>query len=78
MERTWPGLVKLAWPVEATPPQGEPGVLELVAGLHDRLVFGDLVPPVRMSLEPGILRVAALGNRLEQALADRDPRPRTP
>ncbi len=74
VEKSWPGLTALAWPVEATPPSGPPGVLELVSGLHDRLEFGDLDPEVREALKPGILRAAALKERLEQALAGRDPR----
>ncbi|QLA15654.1 hypothetical protein [Desulfolutivibrio sulfoxidireducens] len=74
VEKAWPRLVKLAWPPEATPPQGEPGVLELVTGLHDRLAFGDLAPQIRQNLEPGILRAAALKERLEQSLAARDPK----
>lgn len=74
VEKSWPRLAALAWPVEATPPSGPPGVLELVSGLHDRLAFGDLDPAVREALRPGIVRAAALKERLEQALAGRDPR----
>lgn len=67
-------LYALAWPVEATGPDGSRGLLELVGALDDRVRLGDLPPAERSALLPGVGRVVAIRQSLEAALGERDPR----
>lgn len=71
---TWPRLLALAYPVEATAGQEMPGVLELVATLADRVRLDDLPAQDGFDPRPGIRAVSELALKLEAALADRDPR----
>jgi hypothetical protein len=73
VDKAWPGLVKLAFPTEATPPRERAGVLELVAALSDRLALGEVAESDGFDPRPGIRAASALAARLEEALAARDP-----
>ena len=71
-EKRYARLYALAWPVEATPPAGPRGLLELTAALDDRVRLGDLAGPERAALLPGVERAMAAKTALEAALGDRD------
>ncbi len=73
----WPGLATLAWGEGRTGsslPGGRRGVTELAAALGDGLAFADWPDAVKKRLEPGIGKATALKTRLENALADWNPR----
>jgi len=74
VEKAWPKLCKIAWPPSGTPESGEIGVLRLADALYDQARFGDLPAETKEKLAPGAEKAAALKERLEQALGDRDPK----
>ena len=71
--REWPRLVALAWPDEYVVPGGK-GVLQLVGSLADAHRFAGWKPDVREKLAPGIDKAVMLRAKLEEALADWNPR----
>lgn len=73
VEKAWPRLVRLAYPVEATPPAQRPGVLELVETLMDKVRLDDLAVPDEFDPVPGIRAASDQAERLKAALAERDP-----
>lgn len=73
VQRTWAGLSALAWPQPARPGEKR-GVLELVTALENGLAFEDWSKGVADRLRQGITQAGDIRIRLEQALADWDPR----
>ncbi len=73
----WPGLATLAWGegYRASPlPGNRHGVTELVETLDSGLAFADWPEDVKKRLGPGVEKTTTLKARLENALADWDPR----
>jgi hypothetical protein len=73
VKKAWPQLVRLAYPVEATPSPEGLGVLELVATLEDRVRLDDIAVSGGFDPRPGIRAVAESARKLEEALASRNP-----
>lgn len=71
--RTWEGLSALAWPRSPYPGEKR-GVLELVTALENGLAFEGWPADVAARLKEGIAGAGELKLRLEDALADWDPR----
>ncbi len=74
VEKAYPNLCKIAWPPQGAPGTGQTGVLELVDALWDQTRFGDQPDALKEKLKPGAEKAAAIKERLETALSDRDPR----
>lgn len=78
MQAAWPNLASLAWGQwfdSGSPyPGGKRGVLELTAALADGLTFADWPEAVKQQLSSGINAAAELKTRLENALANWNPR----
>jgi len=71
VERTWPKLALLVWEeLPSGPPEKDRGVFELVQALQNGLAFEDWDEDVKKRLDPGIMNIVALRDKLEAALAD--------
>lgn len=70
---TWSDLSELAWPRPPYPGEKR-GVLELVTALENGLAFGNWPKPRISGLKDGIAHVVGLKARLEEALANWEPR----
>lgn len=73
VENAWPRLDFLAWgDVQASGPQPQKGVLELVAALDDALLFGEhgKDKDLKAALEPKLAVAKDRKKKLENALAD--------
>ncbi len=68
-----PAAVEKAWPRLCALAGGENRVLSLAEVLFDKVRFGDVPAELKDRLSPGLEKAAALAERLEAALADRDP-----
>lgn len=73
VKETWEGLSALAWRQPARPGEKR-GVLELATALENGLAFAEWPKDVADRLRPGIARIGEIRIRLEQALADWNPR----
>jgi hypothetical protein len=73
--KTWPKLTSLVWPEHDrwAPVGSKHGVMELVQTMPDVLRFGDWPESTRKALQEGIEQAAAIGKKLEAALADWQP-----
>lgn len=69
----WPRLVALAWPNGVTGPEGG-GVLALVSTLDGAWNFAGWKDDIRSKLGSGIQQAAELSSRLQDALAEWNPR----
>lgn len=73
VKANWKNLFALAWPYSSSP-GGKCGVLELVTALENGMALGGWPGLVEERLKGGIEQAGELKRRLEQALADWDPR----
>jgi len=73
VKKAWPRLVRLAYPVEATPPREPFGVMELAATLLDLVHLDDIAVHGGFDPRPGIRAVGELARELDEALAARNP-----
>lgn len=71
--RAWPYLTELVWPEGAVGPEGG-GVIQLVAMLDGAWNFAGWKEEMRDSLGPDIAELVRIAKRLENALADWNPR----
>lgn len=72
--RVWPRLSKLAWGDKRFAENASIGVRELAAKLADRSKFdNDWADDVKRIVEEAVPNLDELDNRLETALADRNP-----
>lgn len=73
LERRWPTLSKLAWPAPS-PAWPHKGVMELPEALFEQLSLGEWPKERQEALRGHISKVQSIRGKIEDALAERNPR----
>lgn len=74
VKRAWPLLYTQVWGESEPRPDEVRGVLDLVRGLDDGCQFAPWDKQIKLLLEPGVKKLVALTQQLEDALGDWDPK----
>lgn len=72
IEKSWPTLFEIAFGQDQK--VDNPGVFELITRLKERILFEEVQEEVEKILEPKLKEISLLQKKLEEALADWEPK----